>query len=149
MDLAQTFIARSRYYLQIEYRTKLRAAVEALPPEGLWWRANDNSNSVGNLLLHLAGNIRQWIVAGVGKFPDGRDRDSEFALSRISASGSESRCRTRRAPNAAWIRPMYSLSAALRTRSNQPTLPSTALRRNTSDDGLNRPLRTPGRLSRS
>src|SRR5262245_61751091 len=79
MDLAQTFIARSRYYLQNEYRTKIRAAVEALPPDALWWRANDQSNSVGNLLLHLCGNIRQWIVAGVGGSPDRRHRDSEFA----------------------------------------------------------------------
>jgi len=79
MDLAQTFIARSRYYLQTEYRTKIRAAVEALPPDALWWRANDQSNSIGNLLMHLAGNIRQWIVAGVGRAPDRRNRDGEFA----------------------------------------------------------------------
>jgi len=79
MDLAQTFIARSRYYLQTEYRTKIRAAVEALPPDALWWRANDQSNSIGNLLMHLAGNIRQWIVAGVGRAPDRRNRDAEFA----------------------------------------------------------------------
>src|SRR5262252_8140424 len=79
MDLAHTFISRSRYYLQNEYRTKIRAAVEALPPDAIWWRANDQSNSVGNLLLHLAGNIRQWIVAGVGRQPDRRNRDSEFA----------------------------------------------------------------------
>jgi len=79
MDLAQTFIARSRYYLQGEYRTKIRAAVEALPAGALWWRANDQSNSVGNLLMHLAGNIRQWIVAGVGQAPDRRNRAGEFA----------------------------------------------------------------------
>lgn len=79
MDLAQTFITRSQYYLQGEYRTKIRAAVEALPPDALWWRANDQSNSVGNLLMHLAGNIRQWIVAGVGGAPDHRDRAGEFA----------------------------------------------------------------------
>src|SRR5689334_17373166 len=79
MDLTQTFIERSRYYLQGEYRTKIRAAVEALPPEALWWRANDQSNSVGNLLMHLAGNIRQWIVAGVGGAVDRRNRAGEFA----------------------------------------------------------------------
>jgi uncharacterized damage-inducible protein DinB len=79
MDLAQTFIDRSRYYLQAEYRTKIRAAVEALSPDALWWRANDQSNSVGNLLMHLAGNIRQWIVAGVGRAPDRRNRAGEFA----------------------------------------------------------------------
>ena len=79
MTLDETFIARSRYYLQSEYRTKIRAAVEALPKDALWWRANDQSNSIGNLLMHLAGNIRQWIVAGVGGSPDRRNRDGEFS----------------------------------------------------------------------
>jgi uncharacterized damage-inducible protein DinB len=76
---ADLFIARSRYYLQTEYRTKLRAAVEALPAEALWWRPNEQSNSVGNLLGHLAGNVRQWIVSGVGGAPSTRDRAGEFA----------------------------------------------------------------------
>ncbi|HEX8946503.1 MAG TPA: DinB family protein [Gemmatimonadaceae bacterium] len=78
-DLAQLFIARSRYYLQHEYRTKLRLAVEALPADALWWRPNEQSNSVGNLLSHLAGNVRQWIVGGVGGAPNVRDRGAEFA----------------------------------------------------------------------
>src|SRR4051812_16987531 len=77
--LAQTFIDRSRYYLRTEYRTKLRAAVEAMPADALWWRGNEFSNSVGNLLLHLAGNVRQWIVGGVGRLTVERDRDGEFA----------------------------------------------------------------------
>ena len=76
---ADLFIARSRYYLQNEYRTKLRAAVEALPASALWWRPNEQSNSVGNLLAHLTGNIRQWIVSGVGGAPSSRDRAAEFA----------------------------------------------------------------------
>ena len=77
--LAREFVARSRFYLNEEYRTKIRRAVEALPPEAIWRRANDQSNSVGNLLVHLAGNVRQWIVSGVGGAPDTRDRRSEFA----------------------------------------------------------------------
>ena len=78
-DLAQRFIDQSRFYLQTEYRTKLRAAVEALPADALWWRPHDESNSVGNLLMHLTGNVRQWIVAGVGGAADTRDRAAEFA----------------------------------------------------------------------
>lgn len=46
--------------------------------EDLWWRPNAESNSVGNLLLHLAGNARQWIVSGVGGAPDARTRQTEF-----------------------------------------------------------------------
>src|SRR5262249_27366523 len=67
-----------RNYLAVEYRAKLRAAVESLPESALWARANDQSNSVGNLLLHLAGNVRQWIVSGVGGAPDTRYRAAEF-----------------------------------------------------------------------
>jgi uncharacterized damage-inducible protein DinB len=79
MDLAASFIERSRHYLATEYRIKLRAAVESLPDGALWWRANEESNSVGNLLLHLAGNVRQWIVSGVGGAPDKRHRADEFS----------------------------------------------------------------------
>ena len=45
----------------------------------IWLRNSDNANSVGNLVLHLCGNVRQWIGFGVGGQPDLRDRDSEFA----------------------------------------------------------------------
>jgi len=78
-DLGSCLLERSRYYLATEYRTKLRCAVEALPPDALWWRPNELSNSVGNLLLHLVGNIRQWIVSGVGGAPGSRNRAEEFA----------------------------------------------------------------------
>jgi uncharacterized damage-inducible protein DinB len=78
MDSSDIFLERSRHYLGTEYPTKLRAAVESLPEGALWWRPNDQSNSVGNLLMHLAGNVRQWIVAGVGGAPSTRDRAGEF-----------------------------------------------------------------------
>ena len=78
MDAAAVFVARSRYFLRDEYLVKLRRCLAALPPEALWARANDASNSVGNLLLHLAGNVRQWIVSGVGGAPDDRYRAAEF-----------------------------------------------------------------------
>jgi uncharacterized damage-inducible protein DinB len=78
-DLGPLFLARARYYLTAEFRTKLRSAVEALPPDALWWRPNEQSNSGGNLLLHLAGNVRQWIVSGVAGAPSSRDRPGEFA----------------------------------------------------------------------
>jgi len=73
------FVSRARYYLNTEYRAKLRQALNALPEESLWWRPHPQANSVGNLLLHLTGNIRQWIVGGVGLSPNERDRAAEFA----------------------------------------------------------------------
>jgi len=78
MSTGRIFLERARYFLSTEYRTQLRLAVEALPEDGLWWRANDQSNSVGNLLLHLNGNVRQWILAGIGGQPDIRHRAGEF-----------------------------------------------------------------------
>ncbi|MEP6493312.1 MAG: DUF1572 family protein [bacterium] len=79
MESSELFLARSRYYFQREYRTKLRAAVTALPIDALWWRANEQSNSVGNLLMHLTGNLREWVVGGVAGAPSLRDRNGEFA----------------------------------------------------------------------
>jgi uncharacterized damage-inducible protein DinB len=79
MSIAASFLERTRYYLCREYPTKIRAAVEAMPADRLWWRPNEQSNSIGNLLLHLSGNVRQWIVSGVGGQPDVRKRNMEFA----------------------------------------------------------------------
>ena len=61
-----------------EYLPRLEQAVTALPAADLWWRPHPNTNSVGNLLLHLEGNVRQWIISGIGGVPDHRERASEF-----------------------------------------------------------------------
>ena len=73
------FLNRAKYLLLTEYRVKLRLAVEALPEDAIWTRVNPQSNSVGNLLLHLTGNVRQWLITGVGGGPDMRQRAAEFA----------------------------------------------------------------------
>lgn len=79
MDASQNFINFSRHILNEEYRIKMRKTVAALPDAALWWRPNEQANSVGNLLLHLEGNVRQWIIGAVGGAPDVRDRAHEFA----------------------------------------------------------------------
>ena len=58
---------------------RIETCVGRLTPEQIWRRGADNDNAVGNLVLHLAGNVRQWILCGVGGQEDRRDRDSEFA----------------------------------------------------------------------
>ncbi len=78
---ADAFIAESRRRLGGEYLPKLRHVLRDITPADLWWRPNATSNSIANLLLHLDGNVRQWIVAGVGGAADGRDRDAEFLAS--------------------------------------------------------------------
>jgi uncharacterized damage-inducible protein DinB len=78
MNPGQAFIHRSGAYLKGDYLPKIRLSVEQLSEDDLWWRPNPASNSVGNLILHLAGNVRQWIVSGIGGAPDDRHRDEEF-----------------------------------------------------------------------
>jgi uncharacterized damage-inducible protein DinB len=73
------FVERSRYYLAYEYPTKIRLALEPLDETQIWKRENPDSNSIGNLMLHLAGNVRQWIVGGIGREPCDRNREAEFA----------------------------------------------------------------------
>jgi len=85
---ARAFVERSRRYLVRDYLPRIRAALARIPDEDVWWRPDEASNSVGNLLLHLAGNARQWIVSGVGGSVDLRRREEEFAA-RGGMSGAE------------------------------------------------------------
>ena len=61
-----------------QYWPRLRSCVESLADEQIWWRPNDASNSIGNLLLHLDGNVRQWLVASFNRLDDRRNRPAEF-----------------------------------------------------------------------
>lgn len=58
---------------------RVHACLDKLTTEQIWHRDHAIENSVGNLVLHVGGNVRQWIVSGVGDVPDKRDRDWEFA----------------------------------------------------------------------
>jgi len=78
MNSSQAFVTESRRYLVEEYLPKIRRALDGLTPEDIWWRPNPASNSIGNLVLHLAGNARQWVVAGIGEQADVRKRQEEF-----------------------------------------------------------------------
>jgi len=78
-EVARAFIDRAADFLRDEYLPKIERCLEKLTDEQLWWRANEESNSIGNLILHLCGNARQWIICGVGSQPDMRVRDAEFA----------------------------------------------------------------------
>ena len=74
------FIDSSRHYLATEYPTKIRLSIENLSHDEIWRRANESSNSIGNLIVHLAGNVRHWICAGIGGATSNRDRAAEFAM---------------------------------------------------------------------
>lgn len=77
-DVAENFIAGARSYLTSNYLPKIERCLERLTDEDVWWRPNDESNSIGNLMLHLSGSTRMWVVSGVGGAPDFRDRQQEF-----------------------------------------------------------------------
>ena len=58
---------------------RIEVCAGKLTPEQIWKRGGENQNAIGNLVLHLTGNVRQWILSGVGGAPDARIRDQEFA----------------------------------------------------------------------
>jgi hypothetical protein len=77
-DVTTLFLEFSRHKLLEQYWPRLRESVEPLTDEQVWWRPNDASNSIGNLILHLNGNVRQWLVASFNRLEDSRDRPAEF-----------------------------------------------------------------------
>jgi uncharacterized damage-inducible protein DinB len=78
-DLAGALTSEAIALLRDTYLPRLERALRELPPGDLWWRPHERTTSVGNLLLHLQGNIHQWIGCGLGGAPDERQRDAEFA----------------------------------------------------------------------
>lgn len=62
-----------------DYPGQINLCLEALNDEQLWWRPNDKSNSVANLVIHLAGSNRYYFEYVIGGQPDTRNRDAEFA----------------------------------------------------------------------
>ncbi|MCH7553383.1 MAG: DUF664 domain-containing protein, partial [Chloroflexi bacterium] len=58
---------------------RIRQCVELLSEDEIWDRPNTHTISIGNLVLHLSGNIRQWVVSALGGAPDVRHRDAEFS----------------------------------------------------------------------
>jgi uncharacterized damage-inducible protein DinB len=80
--LTRAFLDFSRQKLRDELWPRTCTCLDKLSGDQIWWRPNEQSNSIGNLLLHLNGNVRQWIVSPLGNVPDNRDRDSEFAEGR-------------------------------------------------------------------
>jgi hypothetical protein len=75
---AVLFLEFSRDKLLGQYWPRMRSCVESLTDEQIWWRPNNASNSVGNLLLHLNGNVRQWLIDSFSRQPSTRNRPAEF-----------------------------------------------------------------------
>ena len=77
-DLLEAFQRESCFTLDYS-RSRILHCLNQLADEALWWRPKESMNAVGNIVLHVCGNLRQWIVSGIGGAADVRDRCSEFA----------------------------------------------------------------------
>jgi uncharacterized damage-inducible protein DinB len=62
-----------------QFADRIETCVGKLSDDQIWARGHESSNAIGNLMLHLNGNVRQWIIGALGGTPVERDRDSEFA----------------------------------------------------------------------
>ncbi|HEY7390970.1 MAG TPA: DinB family protein [Bryobacteraceae bacterium] len=76
--LAQQFLNYSAGKLR-ELSSRVDVCLDQLTEEQVWVRGKESENAVGNLVLHLCGNVGQWIVSTIGNRPDTRNRPSEFA----------------------------------------------------------------------
>jgi uncharacterized damage-inducible protein DinB len=80
-DFTRQYLALAEHSLRRHHLPRIEYCLKLLSEDEIWWRPNAASNSAGNLALHLTGNVRQWIVSGLGGAPDFRRRDQEFAES--------------------------------------------------------------------
>lgn len=78
-DLSAAFVRESVELLRSTYVPRLSEALAVLPEQDLWWRPHPGVVAFGTILLHLEGNVRQWLLSGLGGARDARDRASEFA----------------------------------------------------------------------
>ena len=78
-ELAAIFLEHSRKRIFEQLWPRMKKCVTSLTEEQIWWRPNEASNSIGNLLLHLNGNVYQWLVASFNQEEDRRNRPAEFA----------------------------------------------------------------------
>jgi uncharacterized damage-inducible protein DinB len=88
--LESTVLHMVKTRLVKDYPGQISVCLEALDDEQLWWRPNEPSNSVANLIVHLAGSNRYYFDHVIGGRPNDRDRDAEFA-ERASRSKAELR----------------------------------------------------------
>jgi hypothetical protein len=78
-EFAREFIAQSVDRIN-QNTPKIISCINELEEAEIWKRPNNASNSVGNLVLHLCGNITQYIISSIGEVVDVRERDKEFSV---------------------------------------------------------------------
>jgi hypothetical protein len=76
-SVGRAYLAEARRRLAACHE-RINHCLAQLDDEQVWWRPHDSMNSIANILLHLCGNLRQWVIAGVRRAADTRDRPAEF-----------------------------------------------------------------------
>ena len=79
MTITDHLIAQLNLRIHVEGIPRIEKCISMLTHEQLWYRHHDEVNSIGNLILHLCGNVTQWIGSGLGDRSDDRMRDAEFS----------------------------------------------------------------------
>lgn len=78
-EISATVLEALRSRITKIFPEQIRAAVAPLTDEQIWWRPNESSNSIGNLVLHLSGSLNHFLNRAVGGYEYQRDRPAEFA----------------------------------------------------------------------
>lgn len=78
MSIYATLRAEANQRLRQESLSRILHCLDLITVDQIWYHPNDNVNSIGNLVLHLSGNIRQYCCHGIGGQQDYRDRNAEF-----------------------------------------------------------------------
>ncbi|RKY17779.1 MAG: hypothetical protein DRQ55_14975 [Planctomycetota bacterium] len=112
-DLANTFLTDSAAFLRDTYLPRIERGLAVLPDGELWWRPHDGALAAGNILLHLEGNVRQWILSALGGEQDQRERDAEFAARGGSSAGTDVAASDERAARMAALRDTVERAAAV------------------------------------
>src|SRR4051812_9432669 len=79
MELAEATLNALRVRITRVFPMQIRSVLDSATEEQLWWRPNEKSNSIGNLILHVSGSLDHFLNRGIGGIPYDRDRDGEFA----------------------------------------------------------------------
>jgi uncharacterized damage-inducible protein DinB len=78
-EIINEFLSNSIYRMQ-ENTDRIKICLDKLSEEEVWQKSNKSCNSIGNLLLHLCGNIEQYAISSLSNTEDNRDRDKEFSI---------------------------------------------------------------------
>ena len=81
--LVQELLDNALYRMD-ESTRMIRKSLTEISKEELWLKPNESLNSIGNLILHLCGNITQYIISSLAETEDIRNRDLEFSTDRNS-----------------------------------------------------------------